>query len=198
MKHVKERYLLDCTVWGVSAALFATIGVSFLLLGPTNYKAEDLGKRWQQALSYVYVAACVAVILANANAVLVASSTYALSSLTPERRFIEWLARKTQSGLGRNTSVWVLGGAVCMLGCIVLSATLLHGWPMGVLAAGVAVLLYVLGQYACAAIFSTFVQMSEEEESPDHKEALGWFERSLLVVKQSIGLPTSANTQGRT
>lgn len=43
-----NRYLLDCSVWGVSAALFATIGVSFLLLGPTNYKADDVGKRWQQ------------------------------------------------------------------------------------------------------------------------------------------------------
>ncbi|KAG2447141.1 hypothetical protein HYH02_007887 [Chlamydomonas schloesseri] len=132
-----------------------------------------MDKRWHQVLSYLYVATCVVVILANANAVLVASATYSLSSVMPERRFVEWLVRKTQNGLGRNVSVWVQAGAFCMVLCIVLAATLLHGWPMGVLAAGVSLLLYVLGQISVMSIAHSYWSMSRDEGPPGGLKAAG-------------------------
>ncbi|PNW72898.1 hypothetical protein CHLRE_14g610801v5 [Chlamydomonas reinhardtii] len=133
----------------------------------------------------MYVAACVGAIAANANAVVVASFTYSLSSVIPERRFIEWLARKTQNSVGRNISMWVQCGLVAMLLCIVLAAALLHGWVMGIVAGGVALVLFTTGQVANLLILRTFIAMTDEDQS-NKKEAVRSWKDTFSIIAASL------------
>lgn len=126
---IRDKFSADASMWGVVSALYATISVAFLLVGPSNYSSENKGYL-NQKVNYVYVACNISGALFNTIAVFVSASTYAFTAMADDSLLLlKWIAfTRNPRYLGlTNCITWQNMGNLMLMGSIMSLAFLLHG-----------------------------------------------------------------------
>ncbi|PNH04741.1 hypothetical protein TSOC_009081 [Tetrabaena socialis] len=152
----KERYLADVGVWSVVAALVATMGVAFLVLGRSNFSSENNAVS-NDVIMYVFIACSVGTIMFNVGAVLVGTVTFALTALVPDSGFVEWFGAREDKGWAFDVWAWVRYGLVSLMASVCSCTYLLYGRYAVVVSVVITVVLYVLQRevrIASLAVFS--------------------------------------------